>query len=59
MDKRPYIKTIDMNSWGIYLQSTGALLDTAKSLSDAKEKARSWAKGAGEIYVDKRQESIS
>lgn len=53
MEKRPYIKIVNMEQWGIFLQSTGALLDTARSLSDARDKAREWARRGGEIYVDK------
>lgn len=42
-------------TWGVFLQSDGTLLDTAKSRIGAHSKMRSIGKGmpTGYVYVDK------
>lgn len=45
--QRPY------ETWGVFRQSDGVLLDTAKARIGAVAKARKWSREAGDCYVDK------
>jgi hypothetical protein len=49
------VKTKTYTTWGIFLQSDGSLLDTAKSRLGAEAKKRKYSKGMpkGYCFVDK------
>jgi len=40
-------------TWGVFRQSDGQLLDTAKARIGAVSKARKWSRSKGDCYVDK------
>lgn len=40
-------------TWGIFLQSTGELLATARSRIGAISKSRKWAKEPGYVYIER------
>jgi hypothetical protein len=47
-DPKPAFQT-----WGIFLQSTGELLGTAKSRIGAVSRSRKWSKTPGYLYIDR------
>ena len=42
-----------VETWGIFLQSDGTLLDTAKSRIGAVSRARKYSKEPGYCFIDK------